>query len=250
MGEAGVLDKRVPLETLGKLVPIIAILLPVAGVAFRAISFMASSTPVPAEVAAAQPVGALALTGFFVVARGAILALLPLPLIWLLFRFGILPSGEPERGMSVAVVGIVGVGISVSTFTNLTGATDLVRSLAAALVTLALVLTFLWAGGRPRLFALLAVAVAVVGVNVLAAGLLPNTAGTFLADLRFAQDAVLADGTYAVLGQEASKTWLLNCAPAAQPVQVPSDSIVSMQVARFGLPASPESLGFDPHCPQ
>ena len=254
------------LETVGLAIPVLAVFLPVIGVGYRATGFLLSGH-VPAEAAVAQPIPALALTGFAValpaIATAAFLTWFVRPV-----RERQVPPGSvtPRTGWKRYVaIGVLGLLLLI-----------LLAVLAVTLIWLLLsirgipfILTVaIGAGfgllssrlGRPMQLKRVIGAVAIASPLLIAVtAIAPNTADTSAFEITFDPTSKIEDGAYAVVGADEDTTWLMAC-DDSEVVVVRSDLINSRRLLAPAPLPPPRSipdmlssgvgpLGYVPPCP-
>jgi hypothetical protein len=91
------------------------------------------------------------------------------------------------------------------------------------------------------------VALAVTALLTTTSALGPTTAGTYVANVRFVAGSGVGDGTYSMLGDDGTTTWLLGCRPNSSAVRVQGALVASMTVVPFGPPPDLLSVASGPN---
>lgn len=238
------------LDAIGKLIPVVAIILPVAGVLFRLVAFEVAGNGVPPSVAAALPIADLAVAGLGALAATLASLLVSLPIVWFaVVRRHLFERGRADRRFFWVLGAVSIIGVIVFSLPEIKTLSQAVLTFSSALFTVALGVVLITTDGRPRLFALGAVFAFIALINVVVAGIVPNTAATTVGQIQFVVGARTADGTYTLLGSDDATTWLLSCVAGSRAIRVPSDSIALVTVSAFGARPTADVVGFVQRCP-
>jgi hypothetical protein len=207
-------------DLIAKAVPISAAMLPVAGAAYRVVSFSVSSTPVPTVIAATLPIADLAAIGAVeVLAPGAVMVAYQVAVVLVVRKLYVvsgtrrsdfLPHSRWGRrlfvlfwGAPLAFFPIMAVLVGpLAEFVFLTMLTTVTPALLAFLVI----------SQRPVPLWRIVVAVAVTALTFGGlSGLRANSAGTLTVDVVVAPDSGIVAGRYVQLGSDDRGVWLLSC---------------------------------------
>lgn len=263
--------RALSLESLGRLAALVGLLLPATGALSREVAF-AMSGHIPAGVGLSLSVPQLALVGLHAMLPGVLTGV---GLAWFVRRpprlgWPGLPDlrGRSVSGRILAVLGyaaiVLAAGYAILPLVTVSVQSAL-KSLPAAIATMTSVAVIVWASRLAKSHAVLPwtrlLPVVLVVAAVTAAGMAvgPTTAGTYIADVSFAAESGLSDGTFSVLGEDGDTTWLLACEPGSGALRVRSDLIESMRIRTFGPEVRSRSLeetlkqglgpGFVQQCP-
>jgi hypothetical protein len=253
------------LETVGKILPVAVLTLPVSGALYRWISFSNGSAYVPGTVAAQLPVTELAL-----IAATDVLAF-PALLLAVLAPMGYVLRSETDSSADLTslyrsrkgAAYLAGAILVLLVWSVVTGRVNTFVGLVASALTTVFLYVALFVLARPPYPVGWARVVAVFGAFALYAGIVfglaPNGAGTTVSDIVPSPDGPLAPGRYVVLGELDDRVWLLPCVDLSAAVQVPIDAIASRTSVRIPEPTRgrfdpdlnhiwPDPPGFTPRC--
>jgi hypothetical protein len=253
------------METAARVLPVLVLMLPVAGGIYRLIAFANGEPYVPQVVAGHLPITDLAVIGVTQVLLAPLLVILFLAMLYL-YATRVIPQylrmfiERPGRRLGRRrIVGLLVTSSLVSAAVLIVAGFPpelLAFSYAGSFLGFA-VAWLVWRYQHELTITRLALLVVVItaGLSVWN-GLRPNSAGTAVADIVSADEAALESGRYVVLGHVDELVWLLPCDNQTAAVQtraatiarqtlippVPGSSAISVVDALNSTP------GFVPQC--
>jgi hypothetical protein len=254
------------LESTGKLLTVVGVLLPVSGALTREIAFALNGN-IPLGVGATLPIPQLAVFGALVTIPALLLGLF---VGWALRHISPMtfPSLPQVRGVTkrravfnlvffLLAVAVIGYFLLLVVAQVLDDATKSPSAMLSSVTGISIAAWASWKArsGEPIPFSRMIPAVLAISfTTALTTSFGPTTAGVSLANVTF-ESAPIADGPYSVLGEDGSTTWLLACSPDARAVRVQADKIALMQSVGYGPTPAPASwadfpgTGFVQRCP-
>jgi hypothetical protein len=267
------------LETAARVLPVAVLMLPIMGAVYRWISFSYGQPYVPAVVAVHMPVADLAMVA---ATEGLVRPLLAMPFLLLSvamlrylhphmppgvtfadllsFRYRRLFRSPRRIGLFIAFLIPWLLLLAALVARGMLTVIELLQPLLVLLLVLVGGVPLLWYLGQPPqpppMRRTIPIVALLVIVGAILAGLVPNRAGSIVADLKTVDGASLSSGRYVILGEVDGMVWLLPCSNPSAAIQASTQTIALKTLVRVH-PKPPSSVwgdifippsGFTPAC--